>query len=88
MLPTENGIKIKVAPNPAKDRFAITIQTDSKEQIALKIIDVSGRVIETRRGMAANATIYLGNEYKSGTYYLEVIQGSSKRSVQLVKLKD
>jgi hypothetical protein len=87
IMATENRIKIKVAPNPAKDRFAISIQTDSREPIALKIIDVSGRVIETRRGIAANATIYLGNEYNSGTYYLEVIQGSNKRSVQLVKQK-
>lgn len=74
-------------PNPGTNRFAITVQCDSREKVVMKVIDMYGRVIETRN-VTANSTIRFGDRYKSGIYIVRVIRGKQHKTLKLIKISD
>ncbi len=81
----KSGLSIKSTPNPTRNQFALMIHSNSHELINLKVIDNAGRIIETRRNIAPGSTIYLGSRYHSGAYYVEVVQGSQRQTLLLVR---
>ncbi|HEX7845058.1 MAG TPA: T9SS type A sorting domain-containing protein [Chitinophagaceae bacterium] len=72
-------------PNPSKDNFSIVVQTGLDERIMMQVLDIYGRVIETRN-VLANSIIHFGENYRSGTYVVRVMQGKEHKEVKLVKL--
>ena len=50
-------------------------------------MDASGRVIDAKSKIGANSTFQIGHSYSSGTYYAELIQGTKRKVVQLIKGK-
>jgi hypothetical protein len=48
-------------------------------------MDALGRTVEWKRNVAANSTLTIGNGYRAGVYYAEVMQGSKKITVKLMK---
>lgn len=81
----ENKFAISGYPNPSKNGFSIQIDGASSEKATVKVTDLSGRLIEQRTNVAANQIIKIGDNYKAGMYYVEVIQGASRQQVKLVK---
>jgi hypothetical protein len=79
-----NPFMVKVLGNPAQDHFTINIQ-GSAGKIRLRVIDVQGRVVESRENVP-EGSLQLGQSYRSGFYYLEVRQGNNMRQIKLVKL--
>jgi hypothetical protein len=49
------------------------------------VMDAQGRVVDARSKIGANSTIQIGHNYSSGTYYAELIQGTKRKVVQLIK---
>jgi hypothetical protein len=64
----------------------VFVSSRSDEHLQYRVIDHLNRLIETKRGIGANATLSFGNNYLPGTYYLEVIQGNEKATIKLTKL--
>jgi hypothetical protein len=56
--------------------------------MTLKVIDLSGKLIEVRNNLVAGQTLQLGNNYRPGMYFVELIQGDKRRIVKLVKQPD
>jgi uncharacterized lipoprotein YddW (UPF0748 family) len=79
------GLLIKAVPNPTTDRFTLVTQSSSAQPLTLKVMDNAGRVIETRTGVAANGTLYLGSQYRPGIYYVEIAHGAAVQTMKLVK---
>ena len=48
-------------------------------------MDVSGRVIESRNGVASNTVLQLGANYRAGTYVVHLQQGAKRTTLKLVK---
>src|SRR6188474_66653 len=48
-------------PNPSRNYFTLKIQSNSKEVFQLRVLDVSGRIVETRNGMVINTAFNIGN---------------------------
>jgi hypothetical protein len=48
-------------------------------------MDISGRVIETRDGVAPTTVLQLGANYRAGTYVVHLQQGAKRTSLKLVK---
>jgi hypothetical protein len=48
-------------------------------------MDALGRILETKAGVPANTTLQLGHHYRPGVYYAEVVQGSERVVIKLVK---
>ena len=47
---------------------------------------IAGRVIESKTAISIGETIQLGEQYKAGTYIVEVRQGQNMKVLKLVKL--
>ena len=80
------GLAINVMPNPSAKSFTLNIVVSNDAPIALKVVDISGRVIE-RKTLAANQTIKIGDHYRPGMYFAEILQGNERKIVKLVKVQ-
>jgi hypothetical protein len=79
------GFSVKVLPNPSATSFTLQLNSQSKERISIRVMDVSGRLIETRNGVALNGVLQLGADYHPGTYMVHVQQGAKRTTLKLVK---
>lgn len=85
-LISEKSFAISGYPNPSKAGFNVLIDGISTEKNSIRITDINGRVIEQRSNIASNGVVKIGNNYRAGIYYLEVMQGANKKQLKLVKL--
>ena len=82
----ENSTFIRVYPNPSTSYFTMNIETfDNKEKISIRLIDVAGRIIETRNDLSGSQVVRIGNNLKAGLYIAEIRQGNSTRQIKLLK---
>ena len=83
----ENGTPVIVAmPNPSAKNFTLKISADGNAQLTLRVMDVSGRIIEVRN-VVPGQTIRIGDNYRTGMYFAEVVQGNKKKIIKLVKIQ-
>ena len=83
----ESELKVTVAPNPTSTYFTLKIQSRYETPVNLRLMDASGRAIEARSGLHSNSSLQVGENYQSGTYFAEFIQGSKRKVVQLIKAR-
>jgi trimeric autotransporter adhesin len=80
------SLAIKAYPNPSTSHFNMLIETeDRKTAINVRVLNISGKLVEVKRNIVAGQTIQLGNNYMPGMYIVEVIQGEKKKITKLVK---
>lgn len=87
MADAADGFKVIAYPNPSAGDFRIQVNSNSDEPITIRILDITG---VTRSVSLKNATtniIKVGANLPSGTYTAEVIQGTKRQMIKLVKLK-
>ncbi|HEX6179836.1 MAG TPA: putative Ig domain-containing protein, partial [Chitinophagaceae bacterium] len=77
-------LSVKALPNPAPHYFTLVIQTSNKEPISINVRDASGKLIE-RRSIETPRTLRIGNEYRTGVYFVDVIQGRERVTIKLIK---
>ena len=84
---SDNGddLQVKVLPNPSSTYFTLLTGSTNKEKVSLRITNVLGAVVETRHNLQANGTLQVGHTYFDGIYFAELIQGSNKVVVKLIK---
>jgi hypothetical protein len=81
----ETDLAIKVLGNPSPNYFEIQIRGKADNNIRLTVYDNMGRVVETKSSLPSNQTVRLGSFYHSGIYLVEIIQGTQKQTLKLVK---
>lgn len=82
------SFEVKAHPNPSSNFFIIeTKSNNSKEKIIVQVVDMYGRIIETRN-VNANSIVRFGDQYRSGTYFVKIIQGKEHKEIKLIKLPD
>jgi hypothetical protein len=81
----ETVLATRVLGNPSSNYFDIQIGGKAGNNIRLMVYDNMGRVIETRSSLTSNQTVRLGSFYHSGIYLVEIIQGTQKQTLKLVK---
>ncbi|MEO5946401.1 MAG: MopE-related protein [Chitinophagaceae bacterium] len=84
-LTVVEGLEVNIFPNPTTNNFSIIVQADASEKITMQVIDMYGRIIETRN-VTANSIIQFGERYVSGTYFVRVQQGKEHKEIKLIKL--
>ncbi len=82
-----SAFQVTVLPNPSSDYFTLKISGKTQSPVQLRIIDASGRSMESRNNLNANSTVQVGHQLNPGTYFAEVTQGSERKVVQLIKIK-
>ncbi len=79
------GNWVKVLPNPTRTDFTLRLTGSGREQVKLRMLDLNGRVIESRAGIADNSTFSFGTAYRPGNYFVEIIRGKERLVIKLVK---
>jgi hypothetical protein len=83
-----SNLDVIAYPNPSATNFSISVKANSvKEKITMQVVDMYGRIIETRN-VSANSPIRFGDRYSAGTYFVKVIQGKQHKEIKLIKLSD
>jgi hypothetical protein len=77
---------VSAYPNPSLSQFTLKISSNNtREAISVRVINQMGQVVEVRNNLVAGQTIQFGNTYRSGAYFVEVIQGKERRQLKLIK---
>jgi hypothetical protein len=82
----ENMTLVQVYPNPSTSYFTLNIVSfNDKAKISVRLIDVSGRVMEVRNNVQGNQSLRMGANLKAGFYIAQIIQGNESKQVKLLK---
>lgn len=82
-----NKLSVQVLPNQSLTYFDFKISSKSGNNVQLKVVDLLGRIIETKRSVQPNQMLRLGAFYTPGIYIVEVVQGVEKQILKLIKEK-
>jgi len=81
----ETDLAIRALSNPSPNYFDIQIRGKADNNIRLTVYDNMGRVVEKKSSLPSNQTVRLGSFYHSGIYLVEIVQGTQKQTLKLVK---
>ncbi len=74
----------RIYPNPAKDHFNVGFNLPEKEEVTIRVVDISGRIIfEQRVPNALNQIIEYKAPSQEGLYFVNVIGTQFKSSQKL-----
>lgn len=82
---TGKELAVTVTPNPSSSYFTIGIRSNNSNPVSVRVMDAAGRLVETKLNATANSTLQIGSRLSAGIYFVEIIQGSEKQRVKLVK---
>jgi hypothetical protein len=85
VINSEEDLKVTVMPNPTTTFFTLKLESKYETPVNMRVMDANGRVIDAKSKIGANSTIQIGHNYSSGIYYAELIQGNTRKVVQMVK---
>ena len=85
IVSAEEELKVTVMPNPSTTFFTLKLESKYETPVNMRVMDASGRVVDMKSKIGANSTLQIGHNYSSGTYYAELIQGTKRKVVQLIK---
>jgi hypothetical protein len=81
----QGSLSLAASPNPSPSFFTIKVNgINAKEKATLIVSDALGRVVETR-SVTTDGVLQLGDRYRPGLYYIQLIQGQNRKTVKLVK---
>jgi hypothetical protein len=81
-------LAFKIAPNPGYSYFTLNIQTSNNaDRISVRISDLAGRLVDSRKDLTGSQTIRIGEQLKAGVYILQLRQGNKTEQIKLIKLK-
>ena len=78
---------VKVLPNPTMDIFNVLVTPKTGDNIRIRVTDISGRVIEEKIISGEVRQVRLGDNWINGIYFMEIIQGSERKVVRMVKAR-
>jgi hypothetical protein len=77
---------VRVAPNPFATDFTIRSEASSTPA-HIQLLDMMGRVVESRDVEALNGVVSLGSELPAGAYIVRIIQGEKISTMMVHKVK-
>jgi uncharacterized delta-60 repeat protein len=82
---TADEFLIQALPNPSRGQFTLRTRNNSAQGVQVRVLDNLGRVVESRTSPAGNMTLSFGAGYRPGVYFVEVVQGTERKLLKLVK---
>ena len=78
-------IAINGYPNPSKGGFNLQFEGLTSERAVIRVTDLYGRLVEVRSNVSAHQIVQIGENYRPGFYNVELIQGTDKKQLKLIK---
>jgi hypothetical protein len=73
-------------PNPFAESFSIRVTTASEENMAVRVYDMTGKLIETRNASLLDMqTLQVGDRYPAGVYNVVLTQGENVETLRVIK---
>ncbi len=77
-------LKVEVYPNPTATAFTLVLTGNNKDKVTIIVRDITGRKAYEAMGQS-NKQFKFGSGFIPGVYMVQVLQGSYKQSIKLVK---
>jgi hypothetical protein len=77
---------VNVLPNPTTSYFNLVISSNDANPVRVRIVDLFGRVIESHEQVNSTGILRLGEAWRGGTYFAEVIQGDQRKVIKIMKV--
>ena len=77
--------KVRAFPNPTTHSFTLDVQSSSDEPIEVKVFDLTGHMVYYNKGSLKEAHHKFGQMLTNGTYITEIIQGTNRKTITLIK---
>jgi hypothetical protein len=79
-----SNLAVKVLGNPSRSYFNLQIGSLTNKNVRITVYDNLGRLVETK-SQSGDQIIKLGSSYKPGSYVVEIVQGTQKQTLRLLK---
>lgn len=80
-----NKLSVRTGANPSRNQFELQISGKAGLPVQLRVLDRFGRIVETKAALQANQTLRIGSSYNPGVYVVEIVQGTQRQTLTLVK---
>ena len=77
-------LKAEAYPNPSSTEFTLVLSGNTKDKVSVIVTDIMGRKLYQVEG-SNNTQYHFGRNFISGVYMVQVMQGTAKQSIKLVK---
>jgi len=87
MITTSSGISnaVNIYPNPFSEKLSVDI-AGIDGVISIKIINENGSLVYSKENCSVAETLYLGESFPAGFYFMEISSQSFQQNVKLVKI--
>ncbi|HEX5154504.1 MAG TPA: right-handed parallel beta-helix repeat-containing protein [Parafilimonas sp.] len=75
-----------LSPNPAIDEFTLSVKSSSSAPVTIKIVNMAGKVVYNKQAFP-NQSYRFGQQFANGVYSIQIIQGSTVKTIKAVKGK-
>jgi hypothetical protein len=82
----EEKLNATAIPNPSTSAFNLVVNGNRTSFLSIKVIDVSGRVVERHEKVLPNNVIKIGQRLAAGAYFVEVRQDGHKKIIRVIKV--
>ncbi|RZJ33199.1 MAG: T9SS type A sorting domain-containing protein, partial [Flavobacterium sp.] len=72
-------------PNPFANSFNVDVTTTSVENVSIKVYDMTGRLLENRKGNSKSGVQSIGENFPAGVYNVIVSQGDETKTLRVIK---
>lgn len=76
---------VKISPNPFEGHFNLFITASHDLPATVRVLDIHGRIAEQHPKVTVNSNLSLGERLPGGVYFVEVLQGSKRRIMKVIK---
>jgi len=76
---------VKAYPNPTEHQFTLYLEGASNEKVDITVYDAIGRQVHKIERGDASGAIKFGENLKVGAYFVEVRQGTNRKTLKLIK---
>ncbi len=82
-----SGLSVRALNNPSRDHFTLNIQTNSLDKMTVRLIDIYGRVVDSKFNLTGSQVLQIGSKLNAGAYLVELQQGKQKTQLKLMKIR-
>jgi len=84
--PGSEKLNAVALPNPSNSSFTLILSGQRKNLVSVKVMDISGRVLERYDRVLPNTRLRLGQRLAAGSYFIEITQGNRKKTISVIKV--
>ena len=87
MVSDDQGMTVKLYPNPSSDLFNLTVSFSSTDELHVRVFDALGQLTEEFTQSSGNGSIEFGKNLGQGIYFVNVACGTECKVLRAIKTR-